>query len=857
MSHLIRRLLRAPMFTGVTLLTLAIGIGANTAIFSVLNGVLLRSLPYSRPDRLVGVWHTAPGLNIKRLNMAPFAYFLYREEGRSFQDIGLWRSDSVSVTGIGEPQELDSLFVTERTLPALGVQPVLGRGFTAQDDSPNGPETVILAYGYWQRRFGGEASAIGQRILVDGNAKEVIGVLPRDFRFMNLKPDLVLTFRLDRAKAFIGNFSYDSLARLKDGVTVAQANADIGRMIPMFPSKFPPAPGMSAKMLEDARLGPDGHPLKDDVVGDIGTVLWVLMGTVGIVLFIACANVANLLLVRAEGRQHELAIRAALGASRAEVAREILLESVSLGVAGGVLGLGLAAAALRLLVTIAPANLPRARRDYHRRSRARFRTGDLTGGRHSLRSAARDEVCRSEPGRSTLRCRVAGRRVGAGNGIGRAACWWWRRWRCRWCCWWDRDSMVRTILALKQVQPGFTDPGRLLTLHLSIPGAQVKESAMVVRQEQDIIDKAAAIPGASSVSMTTSTAMNGDGWHDPIYAETRVYSENQIPPLRHYKFVAPGSFQTMGNPLLAGRDLTWTDIVEVRPVVVVSENLAWELWGSPGGAIGKRVRENPKGTWREVVGVAGNTRDSGVSAPPESCVYWPLQMRGLWGEPVTTQRNVALVIRSPRAGSAAFLKEVQQAIWSVNPSLTIANIRTMKEIYDRSLERTSFTLVMLTIAASMAQLLLGRGGDLRRDLVLGFAEDAGNRRADRAGRAAIHRARHVRTACASADGGGSGDRSGRGGGSHPTDEDPVIRSQAGGPGHFRRGSADSGGCRAGGGVSASTPGDPDRADGRTASGVGQPMVLQAARFSRTSRITEVVMGSWSGWPNSSRMPRPM
>jgi putative ABC transport system permease protein len=703
MSHLIRRLLRAPMFTGVTLLTLAIGIGANTAIFSVLNGVLLRSLPYSRPDRLVGVWHTAPGLNIKRLNMAPFAYFLYREEGRSFQDLGLWRSDTVSVTGSGEPQELDSLFVTERTLPALGVQPILGRGFTAQDDSPNGPETVILAYGYWQRRFGGEASAIGQRLLVDGNAKEVVGVLPRDFRFMNLKPDLVLAFRLDRAKAFIGNFSYESLARLKDGVTVAQANADIGRMIPMFPAKFPPAPGMSAKMLEDARLGPDVHPLKDDVVGDIGTVLWVLMGTVGIVLFIACANVANLLLVRAEGRQHELAIRAALGASRSEVAREILLESVSLGVAGGVLGLGLAAAALRLLVTIAPANLPRLDEITIDGPVLLFALGvSLAAGvlfgllpvmkyaGPGLASTLRQGGRTSSGGRERHRARsvlvVAQVALAmvllVGSGL-----------------------MVRTILALKQVQPGFTDPGRLLTLHLSIPSAQVKESAMVLRQEQDIIDKAAAIPGAASVSMTTSTSMNGDGWHDPIYAETRVYSENQIPPLRHYKFVAPGSFQTMGNPLLAGRDLTWTDIVEVRPVVVVSENLARELWGSPAGAIGKRVRENPKGTWREVVGVAGNTRDSGVSAPPESCVYWPLQMRGLWGEPVTTQRNVALVIRSPRTGSAAFLKEVQQAIWSVNPSLTIADIRTMKEIYERSLERTSFTLVMLTIAASMALLL--------------------------------------------------------------------------------------------------------------------------------------------------------
>jgi predicted permease len=691
------------MFTGVTLLTLAIGIGANTAIFSVLNGVLLRSLPYPRPDRLVGVWHTAPGLNIKKLNAAPFTYFLYREEGRSFQDIGLWRTESVSVTGIGEPQELDSLFVTERTLPALGVQPILGRGFTVQDDSPSGPETVILTYGYWQRRFGGEAGAIGQRILVDGKAKEVIGVLPRDFRFMNFNPDMVLPFQLDRSKAFIGDFSYQALARLKDGVTVAQANADVSRMIAMSSAKFPPAPGMSAKMLDDARLGADVHPLKDDVVGDIGKVLWVLMGTVGIVLFIACANVANLLLVRAEGRQHELAIRAALGASRSRVAREILSESVTLGMAGGVLGLGLAAAALRLLVAIAPANLPRLDEIAIDAPVLLFALGiSLVAGvlfgllpvmkyaGPRLASTLRQGGRTSSAGRERHRARSAlvvaqvalALVLLVGSGL-----------------------MVRTIRALKQVQPGFTDPARILTLHLSIPRAQVKEEAEVVRQEQAIIDKAAALPGAASVSMTTSTAMNGDGWHDPIYAETRVYSENQIPPLRHYKFVAPGSFQTMGNPLVAGRDVTWTDVQEARPVILVSENLARELWGSPGAALGKRVRENPKGIWREVVGVAGNTRDSGVNAPPESSVYWPLLVRGLWKERLEAQRNPTLIVRSARTGSAAFLKEVQQAIWAVNPSLTIANVRTMQEIYDRSLERTSFTLVMLTIAAAMALLL--------------------------------------------------------------------------------------------------------------------------------------------------------
>lgn len=701
--HLFRRLLRAPLFTGVTLLTLAIGIGANTTIFSVLNGVLLRSLPYSRPDRLVAVWMTAPGVGLKKAEMAPSSYFLYREEGRVFQDIGLWNSGSVSVTGVGEPQELDSLFVTERMLPALGVQPVVGRGFTARDDSPAGAETVILTYGYWQRRFGGEASALGKRILVDGTAREIIGVLPRDFRFMDFKPDMILPQRLDRAKTFIGNFSYQGVARLKDGVTVEQAQADALRMIPMLLTKFPPAPGMSPKMFEEARIGSDIHPLKDDVVGDVGKVLWVLMGTVGIVLLIACANVANLLLVRAEGRQHELAIRAALGANWSQVAREIVSESVTLGMLGGALGLGLAAAGLRLLVSMAPANLPRLGEIAIDGRVLLFALGiSLAAGllfgilpvlRYAgpgLASTLRQGGRTSSGGRERHRARsvlvVAQVALAlvllAGSGL-----------------------MIRTIVALKQVNPGFTDPAHILALNLSIPGAQVKRDEMVARQVHEILDRLASVPGVESAAAATGENLNGNGWHDPIYAETRVYREGQIPALRHYKFVSPGSFHTMGNPLVAGRDVTWTDIDETRPVLLVSENLARELWGSASAAIGKRVRENPKGVWREVIGVAGNTHDNGVSQPAEASVYWPLMIRNLWDNGLRAERNPALVVRSPRAGSASLLKEAQQSIWAVNPNLTIANVRTMQQVYDRSLARTSFTLVMLTIAAGMALLL--------------------------------------------------------------------------------------------------------------------------------------------------------
>jgi predicted permease len=692
------------MFTAITLITLAVGIGANTAIFSVLSGVLLKPLPYPDPGRLVGVWETAPGLGWQDADASPSTYFTFREENRTFQDIGLWRTESVSVTGIGEPEQVDCLSVTGGTLPILGVGPIRGRWFSRQDDSPGSPKTVMLAYGYWQRKFGGDLSVLGRRIMIDGEAREVIGIMPQRFRFMmNRNAALILPFQLNRSETFIGNFSYRAVARLKPGVTLAQANADEARMLPVMMLKFPPAPGISLKMFEEAHLGPNVRPLKVDVVGDIGKMLWVLMGTVGVVLFIACANVANLLLVRAEGRQQELAIRAALGAGWSRIARELLLESMILGVVGGVLGLGLAYAALRLLVAAGPAGLPRLDEISIDAPVLLFTLGislfagvlfglipvfKYAGPR--LESALRQGGRTASGGRERHRARSVLVVVQVSLALVLLV---------------SSGLMIRTVRALNRVQPGFTRPEQILTFHVSIPDAQVPKAEQVVRTYAQMMEKIAAIPGVTSVGLSTSITL--DGWtnNDPIFAADKVYSEAQIPPLRRYKFISPGFFKTMGNPLVAGRDLTWTDIYQTRPVILVSENLARELWQSPAAALGKQVRENPKAKWREVIGVVGNERDDGLSQKAPTIAYWPMIIKDFWEDAIHVQRNQAFAIRSSRAGSAAFLKEVRQAVWSVNASLPIANVRTMKEIYDRSMARTSFTLVMLTIAGSMALLL--------------------------------------------------------------------------------------------------------------------------------------------------------
>lgn len=703
LRHVLRRQWRTPLFTAITLLTIALGIGANTAIFSVINGILLKPLPYPESDRLVAVWQTAPGMNIPDLNASPATYFTYREEGHTFQDIGLWRSDSVSVTGIAEPEQVDNLTMTDGVLPILGVQPILGRWFSRKDDSPGSPETVMLTWGYWQRRFGGAPDVIGRRLIVDGKAREIIGVMPRNFRFMSRDAQLILPFQFNRAEVFIGNFSYQAVARLKPGVTLAQANADVARMIPLLSTKFPPPPGFSMQVFDQLHIGPNVRPLKNDVVGTIGNVLWVLMATVCIVLLIACANVANLLLVRAEGRQQELAIRAALGAGWAQIARELLLESVTLGVAGGALGLAMAAAALRVLVTMGSSHLPRIDEIGIDPTVLVFSTvislfaGLLFGlmpvfkyAGPRLATTLRDGGRTSSEGRQRHRARstLVVAQVAMAMVLLIAS-----------------GLMIRTSQQLLHVQPGFTHPEQIQSLRVSIPSATVKEPERVVQIQQEILRAVSAIPGVQTASLTNSITMDGYTDNDPVFAEDHPVAESTLPPLRRFKFVVPGAFQTMGNPVLVGRDLTWTDIFDKRPVVLVSENMARELWHSPSAALGKRVRESPKSPWREVIGVVGNERDNGVNEKAPTIIYWPIMVKEFWGEPVQVRRSPAFIVRSARAGSASLLKEIRQVVWSVNPDLPIAEVRTVQEIYEKSMARTSFTLVLLAIAAGMALLL--------------------------------------------------------------------------------------------------------------------------------------------------------
>jgi predicted permease len=707
MRHVLRRLLHQPLFTAIAVATLAIGIGANAAIFSVVRGVLLKPLPFAAADELVAVDHTALGVGLNHAGSAPFLHFTYLAESRTLQNAGLWRGDTSSITGRGEPEEVDEIDVTHGILPIVGVQPLLGRWFSDKDDAPGSAETVMLTFGYWRSKFGGDPSVVGQRLLVDGRARDIIGVMPQRFHFLDRKPAIILPLRLDPGKTFLGNFSYQGVARLKPGVTVTQANADATRMIPIAMSRYPPFPGYNAKMFEDARLAAAFRPLKDELVGEIGSVLWVLMGTIGLVLLIACANVANLLLVRAEGRQQELAIRAALGAGRAHIVGELLLESVTLGVLGGVAGLGVAYAALRVLVAVAPATLPRLEEIAI--------DGVVLGFTFAI-SIAAGLLFGSIP----VFKYVGPGLVGALRAGGRTASHSRERHRARntlvvvqvalaLVLLVGSGLMIRTFQALRRVHPGFTRPAELQTLRISIPRTQVPDPVDVVRTEQAIMDKIAAIPGVTSVGLTSVVPMDGNGWRDPIFAEDHVYAGSQIPALRSYKIVSPGLLGTMGNTVIAGRDFTWTDVYDKRPVALISENFARELWREPRAAIGKRIRESLKGEWREIVGVVSDERDNGVDQKAPTIAFWPLLMAKFVGDDIFASRSLAYVVRSTRAGSSGLVNEIGQAVWSINPNLPLANVRTQQELFDRSMARTSFTLVMLAIAGAMA-LLLGIAG---------------------------------------------------------------------------------------------------------------------------------------------------
>jgi predicted permease len=704
----LRKLMRAPLFTLTAVVTLGVGIGANTAIFSVVNGVLLKPLPYDDPGALIAMWHEAPGLDLPLLNQSPATYLTYRADTRLLDDVALWNDSGAQVLVGDQPEQVETLMVTDGFLPLLGVDPVVGRRFSAEDDAPGAPPTVMLTHGYWERAFGGDPAAVGRTLSVYGNPREIIGVLPEGFRFLNADPAFLYPAQFDPAEVMMGNFSYQAIARMKAGVTVEQVAAEVQRLLPVAVERYPGP--VTQSMLEQARMAGIIRPLKEDVVGDVRTVLWVLLGTVGIVLLIASANVANLFLVRAEGRIRDVAVRTAMGADRRDIASQFLTESVVLGLLGGVAGIGLAWAGLRVLLSMAPSQLPRMEEIALDPVVLAFTAvisvgaGLLFGlfpllryGSPNLVTSLKEGGRGGSQGRERHRARnglviaqvALALVLVVGSGL-----------------------MIRSFQALRNVDPGF-DAGSALTFRVTIPqsvAASVDETVAVWRQ---LLQGFGEIPGVTAVGAAQAVPLGGWDSNDPVFVEGNPVPEGQLPPIRRFNFVAPGYFEAMGIPLVAGRDVDWVDIDESRAVVVVSENFAREYWTDAREALGRRVAtlniENEAMIWHEIVGVVGAVHEDGLDQDPTSVMYWPLAQADMYGEGPMVRRTLAFVLRAGPAELPGLLAQARVTLAGVTTAVPLAQPRTMQELVERSMARTSFVLVMLGIAGAVA-LLLGTIG---------------------------------------------------------------------------------------------------------------------------------------------------
>jgi putative ABC transport system permease protein len=695
----VRMLRRNPAFSVTAILTLALGIGATAAMFSVVNGVVIKPLPYPDSESVVRVGHTAVLGNVTTPNFpfSPQWLVTYAENNRTFQGLGILRGGQAALTALGNPEQVNTLLVTQGILPVLGVQPTLGRWFTRADDQPDSRETVILTTGYWQRRFGCDPGVIGRVLTIDSRPREVIGVLPPPIALFGPPADMILPARINLAQP-PADFAYLAVARLKPGVTLAQANADVARMIPVFTEKY------AGKRMDPLRLGPAVRTLKEDVLGNVGQVLWVLLGGIAIVLLIACANVANLLLVRAEGRGPELAVRTALGAGWGHVARSLIVESLTLSLAGAAIGMGFAYAGLQLLLANAPANLPRLNEITIDSSVLVFAvaTSIVSGLLFGLVPIARfagpkfalhlPEFVRggmrwASAGKSQHRSQNALVVVQVALALVLLV---------------SSGLMIRTFQNLRKVDPGFTDPATIQTVRITMPDAMAAEPERVARMRGQILEQVAAIPGVTSTAFISSLITEPDV--DVSTAVEGVDYGATVPPSRELKFMSPGLLWTLGTRLLAGRDLTWDEVYHQRNVALVCENFARASWKSASSALGKRIRVGTIGPWQEVIGVVADVYNNGPDQMPPETVYWPAREH-----PLLTGNyaplSVALVLRSDRTGTEGLLREIRQAVSAVAPELPFSRVLTLAAVYDASMARTSFTLVMLGIAGLMALLL--------------------------------------------------------------------------------------------------------------------------------------------------------
>jgi putative ABC transport system permease protein len=699
-----RRLWRVPSFTITTVFVLALGVGATTAVFSVVNGVLLRPLPYANPGRLVALTHSMEVSGVPEADQSDASVLFYQEHAKAFTGIGAWRGQDVNlelVDGqVGAAERVGAAQITSNLFQVLGIPPLLGRDFRSGEDRVGAAPVVMLSYPFWQRHFNGARSAIGKRIVADGISREVVGVMPRSFVFPRSTPELWFPMPFDPAKATAGSFNYFGIGRLRDDATIASARADLSHVLPGLLDEFPG--GIPRAMWDQAHVRPIVTPLLESIVGNVSALLWILLGSVGLVLLIACANVANLFLVRGEARQLELAVRGALGSGIAGIVAQCLSESLVLAAAGGVIGVLLAmvgvswaagwadklrvprleqvtidgqvlafalavCAVSTLLVSLIP--LLRARR---------------VPIAIVLRESGRGSTAGAERQRTRGALVVAQVALAlvlvAGSGL-----------------------LGRSFTHLQNVKPGFDGRDVSMT-RLALSHATYPTASSRVQLYGRVLDQVRALPGVKEATITDWVPLTDDHNDVVVTVEDHPLPPDALPNDHYVATVDPNYFKTMGIPLLAGETLESPYRGQPSPNVVVSKAFAEHYW--PGGiALGKKIRPSLDGPWFTIVGEVGNVHYEALNKPAETAVYMPLLPTDstAWNTPAF----VSLLVRTEGGQDVAL--PVRNIVHALDPALPTYDQQSLSSVVFTATSRARVTMLLLVIASSLA-LILGAVG---------------------------------------------------------------------------------------------------------------------------------------------------
>lgn len=687
-----RSLARRPGFTIVAALTLALGIAANVAIFAVINGVLLRPLPYPESERIVNLRHHAPGLNLPDLENSPGTLRLYREHARSFSSIAGVQENSRNLTGGIEPVRVQVAEVSPSWFDVMQVQPLRGRRFVEADADTLAPPVALLTWEGWQAHFGGSESVLGSLVEMDGRSTEIIGILPPR-AYTNPDMAVLLPAYID-PNGPVGRFGIIGIARLAPGVTLEAARTEVEQLQARLPEVSNGE--MTDEVLRRFGWSASLQTLRERITGDVRPALLVVLGTVAFLLLVACASVANLFLVRAESRQRESGLRLALGASRGRLAASFLSESMLLGLAGGVVGMVIAAFGVRALIAAAPPELPRLHEISLDATVLLFAlvlsvvAGLLFGLlplpqqlRAPLQQLVRDG--RGSAGRDRQRVRkvlIVGQIALAlvlltGSML-----------------------MLRSFQRLRAVDSGI-NPAGVLAMGVSLgDGVGRLEAA---QRYQRMADEAATLPGVTHVGLVNALPLDPEGMNGGSFTlESRPRAEDEIPPVAFYSAVNAGYFEAIGTTLLQGRTVERADTEQRRSVAWVSETFAREFLN--GDALGERVRFDSVSEWMDIVGVVRDVRTFGLREEIRPMVYVPMT------EPIGTMQvsSMNLVVRTS-GDPAALAPAARAAVQRAEPNVPIMTARSMQAVVSESMADTAFTTTILMVAAVVA-LLLGAIG---------------------------------------------------------------------------------------------------------------------------------------------------